>query len=109
MTPVVVGSELYGDSPAIARDVDAGGLVVELAMPLPLGEAVDVHFSCDRDEGRRDEMTARAVIREVRCLNANSSGEPTALRRYRLRFVSFDDQVPPERLLDGWGMNALLH
>jgi len=37
---VVVGSELCGDSAAVARNISAGGMLVEMPFALPLGSAV---------------------------------------------------------------------
>lgn len=110
--PVVVGSELYGDSPAIARNISAGGMLVEMAFPLPLGSAVTVHFTCPRPDGDADEIVARAEVKHHYCLNyvmTRGDGEPAVMRAIGLRFVEFEDDLPPERLLDGWTRETLLH
>jgi len=107
--PVVVGSELYGDSSAIARNISAGGMLVEMPFPLPLGSVVSVHFTCPRPDGDPDEIVARAEVKHHYCLNVAIGGEPTATRAIGLRFIDFEDDVPPERLLDGWTRELLLH
>jgi hypothetical protein len=109
MFPVVVGSELYGDSPAIARNVSTGGMLVEMAFPLPLGSVVTVHFTCAREEGDPDEIVARAEVKHHYCLNFAGGGEPAATRAIGLRFLDFDADLPPERLLDRWTRAPLLH
>ena len=40
----MIGSELYGDSFAVARNVSAGGILVEMSYAPPLGTVVTVHF-----------------------------------------------------------------
>lgn len=102
MFPVVVGSELYGDSPAVARNISTGGMLVEMAFPLPLGCVVTVHFTCDRPEAEPDEIVARAEVKHHYCLNFAGGGEPSSTRAIGLRFLDFDDELPPERLLDRW-------
>jgi len=107
--PVVVGSELYGDSPAIARNISAGGMLVEMAFPLPLGSVVSVHFTCARPDGDADEIVARAEVKHHYCLNFAHGTEASVMRGIGLRFLGFEDDVPPERLLDGWTRQTLLH
>jgi hypothetical protein len=46
---VMIGSELYGDANAIARNVSAGGILVEMSYAPPLGTVVTVHFQHARD------------------------------------------------------------
>ena len=107
--PVLVGSELYGDSPAIARNISAGGMLVEMAFPLPLGSVVTVHFRCARPEADDDEIVARAEVKHHYCLNFAQGSEASVMRGIGLRFIDFDDDVPPERLLDGWTRDRLFH
>lgn len=110
--PVIVGSELYGDSPAVARNISEGGILVEMAFPLPLGSVVSVHFQCAREGGDADEIVARAEVKHHYCLNfvgGLGADEPGVMRAIGLRFIEFEDDVPPERLLDGWTRETLLH
>lgn len=107
--PVVVGSELYGDSPAIARNISAGGILVEMPFPLPLGSVVSVHFTCDREGGEADTIVARAEVKHHYCLNFATGDEPGLMRGIGLRFLDFEQDLPAERLLDGWTRETLLH
>jgi hypothetical protein len=107
--PVLVGSELYGDSPAIARNISAGGMLVEMAFPLPLGSVVTVHFRCARPDADDDEIVARAEVKHHYCLNFAQGAEASVMRGIGLRFIDFDDDVPPDRLLDGWTRDRLFH
>ena len=59
---VVVGSELYGDSFAIARNVSAGGILVEMSYAPPLGSIVTVHFQNARADDLLDEIVVRAEV-----------------------------------------------
>jgi hypothetical protein len=97
---VVIGSELYGDTYAIARNVSAGGVLVEMTYAPPLGTVVTVHFkSSGGDEF--DEMVVRAEVKHHHYLNFSGSGEAAATRAIGLRFLDFVDageRVDPARL-----------
>ena len=97
---VVIGSELYGDSFAIARNVSAGGILVEMTYAPPLGTVVTVHFQYVhggergglRDEPERiDEIVARAEVKHHHYLNFSGSGEAASTRAIGLRFLEFVD------------------
>lgn len=109
MFAVTVGSELYGSSPAIARNISTGGMLVEMAFPLPLGSVVSVHFACERGDGEIDEIVARAEVKHHYCLNFATGDEPSVMRAIGLRFLEFEEDIPPERLLDGWTRHPMLH
>src|SRR5262249_29694628 len=92
---VLVGSELFGDTMAVARNISAGGMLVEMAEPLPLGSVVTVHFLCTRDDGQTDELIARAEGKHHYCLTCGGadSGPPPAIG---LKFLAFDARPPLE-------------
>jgi hypothetical protein len=94
---VVIGSEIYGDAVAIARNVSAGGILVEMSYAPPLGTVVTVHFQYAREAGQRDELVARAEVKHHHYLNF---GE-TSSRAIGMRFVEFvdaGDVILPERI-----------
>ncbi len=97
---VVVGSELFGDTVAVARNISTGGMLVQMAEPLPLGSVVTIVFVCERGErgeGPADELVARAEVKHHYCLNFQSRGAPdevAATRAMGLRFIDFDDALP---------------
>ncbi|HLU65864.1 MAG TPA: PilZ domain-containing protein [Kofleriaceae bacterium] len=99
--PVVVESELYGDTPAVARNISAGGMFVEMADPLPLGSVVLVSF---RAAGGGD-LSVRAEVKHHYCFNyGGAGGEPALARGIGLRFLEFFphgeqpiDLVPADR------------
>lgn len=97
---VVIGSELYGDSVAVARNVSAGGILVEMNYAPPLGTVVRVHFQNARDDDQLDEIVARAEVKHHHYLNFGDGGDASSSRAIGLRFVDFvdpDEPIAPER------------
>ncbi len=88
---VVSGSELYGDAHAIARNVSAGGILVEMSYAPPLGTVVTVHFQHARAEDLVDEIVVRAEVKHHHYLNFTGSGEAAGSRAVGLRFIEFVD------------------
>ncbi len=93
---VVIGSELYGDSNAIARNVSAGGILVEMSYAPPLGTVVTVHFQHIRSEDEIDEIVVRAEVKHHHYLNFTGSGEAASTRAIGMRFLEFVD--PGDRI-----------
>jgi hypothetical protein len=91
---VVIGSELYGDSFAIARNISAGGILVEMSYAPPLGTVVTVHFQQPRDGDQIDEIVARAEVKHHHYLNFTGSSadhDAASVRAIGLRFLDFID------------------
>jgi hypothetical protein len=89
---VVLGNELYGETVAVARNISAGGMLVQTPEVLPLGSVVTVHFQIGDSD---DEILARAEVKHHMCLNfASPDDEPRAARGMGLRFIDFDDNLP---------------
>ena len=102
---VVIGSELYGDSFAIARNISAGGCLVEMTYAPPLGTIVTVHFQYVRfaevPESEKaqfsipsgiDEIVARAEVKHHHYLNftgARGLDDAASTRAIGLRFLEF--------------------
>lgn len=98
---VLIGSELYGDTVGIARNVSAGGILVELSYAPPLGTVVTVHFQHVRGEDQVDEIVARAEVKHHHYLNFAGSGEAASTRAVGMRFLEFVDageQIEPDRV-----------
>lgn len=93
---VVIGSELYGDAVAVARNISAGGLLVEMSYAPPLGSVVTVHFRYERNAGVVDEIVARAEVKHHHYLNFAGTDDQASTRAIGLRFVEFLD--PGERV-----------
>lgn len=90
---VVIGSELYGDTVAIARNISAGGLLVEMSYAPPMGTIVTVHFQYPREECV-DEIVARAEVKHHHYLNFTGNrgmDDAASTRAIGLRFVEFLD------------------
>ncbi len=98
--PVMIGNELYGDGYAIARNVSAGGILVEMSYAPPLGTIVTVHFQHARGDDGLDEIVARAEVKHHHYLNfagADGSGESASTRAIGMRFLEFVDAGDPVR------------
>ena len=89
--PVLIGSELYGDGYAIARNVSAGGILVEMTYAPPLGTIVTVHFQHARGDDLIDEIVVRAEVKHHHYLNFAADGETARTRAIGMRFLEFVD------------------
>ena len=104
---VVIGSELYGDTVAVARNISAGGILVEMTYAPPLGTVVTVHFQCARDDDELetagappDELVVRAEVKHHHYLNFTGGNDAASSRAIGLRFLEFidpDERIPPDR------------
>jgi hypothetical protein len=104
---VVIGSELYGDTVAVARNISTGGILVEMTYAPPLGTVVTVHFQCARDDdeletagGAPDELVVRAEVKHHHYLNFTGGNDAASSRAIGLRFLEFidpDERIPPDR------------
>lgn len=89
--PVVIGSELYGDTWAIARNVSGGGILVQMNYAPPLGTVVTVHFQNNRGDDLIDEIVVRAEVKHHHYLNFAGNDEAASTRAVGLRFIEFVD------------------
>jgi hypothetical protein len=97
---VVIGSELYGDTYAIARNVSAGGILVEMSYAPPLGTIVTVHFQHAREDDQIDEIVVRAEVKHHHYLNFTGGNDAASARAIGLRFIEFlepEHGIPAER------------
>lgn len=100
--PVAIRSEAFGESSAIARNVSAGGIMVELPEPLPLGTPVQVFFSVPDSHAR---IVARGEVKNHYFLNfADPKGGLHALTGMGVRFTGFESDSD---LLLGLGLTRL--
>lgn len=86
LIPVVVASEIFGDSDAVARNLSAGGMFLEMSDPLPLGAVVTVHFQMPDSHG---DIAVRAEVKHQYCFNVTAGDRPHCARGIGLRFVEF--------------------
>ena len=97
---VVIGSELYGDTVAVARNISAGGILVEMTYAPPLGTVVTVHFQHARDDDQLDELVVRAEVKHHHYLNFTGGNDAASTRAIGLRFLEFvdpDERISPDR------------
>jgi PilZ domain-containing protein len=97
---VVIGSELYGDTFAVARNISAGGILVEMTYAPPLGTVVTVHFQHTHEDDQLDELVVRAEVKHHHYLNFTGGNDAASARAIGLRFLEFvdpDERIPPDR------------
>jgi hypothetical protein len=90
---VVVASEVDGEVAAVARNVSAGGMFVEMRDPPPLGTVVTVVFE---PPGGGSAISVRAEVKHHFCWNFQVADEPTSSRGVGLRFLELVDDEPAE-------------
>ncbi len=103
--PVIIGSELFGDSEGVARNISSGGMWVEMQDPLPLASVVTVRFSIPDSSG---EIVARAEVKHHYTFNYATDGEPTSARGIGLRFVEFVESSA-DLFHEAFTRNRVLH
>ena len=86
--PVWITSAEFGECQAIARNISAGGILIEMSEPLPLGCAVRVHFSMPDSH---DELVARGEVKRHYFLQFADETGPRCLTGMGIRFTGFED------------------
>lgn len=100
--PVAVRSDSHGETCAVARNISAGGMMLESPEPLPLGTRVQVFFSMPDSHAR---IVARGEVKNHYFLNfAGPRGGTQALTGMGVRFTSFESDTD---LLLGLGLTRL--
>lgn len=100
--PVSIRSDAFGECCAIARNVSAGGIMVEVTDPLPLGTKVQVYFSVPESPAR---IIARGEVKNHYFLNfADPGGRAKALTGMGVRFTTFESEAD---LMLGLGISRL--
>jgi hypothetical protein len=89
--PVVLVSDDFGETGAVARNISAGGMFVEMADPLPLRSLVTIHFDVPEGGG---EIAVRAEVQHHYCFNFGDVDGPASTRGVGLRFVEFLRESP---------------
>ena len=103
--PVIVGSEIYGECQAVARNISTGGMMIEMIDPLPLGAFVTVHFQVPDCTG---DIVVRAEVKHHYCFNFAQGAQPSSTRGIGLRFVEFVDDGA-DRLAESFTRSRVLH
>ncbi|MCS6911925.1 MAG: PilZ domain-containing protein [Myxococcales bacterium] len=87
--PVSISSEVFGESTAVARNISAGGIMLEVRDPLPLGTEVRVHFSMPDSPA---EIVARGEVKNHYFFNfSDGQGTAHALMGMGIRFLEFEN------------------
>jgi len=102
---VIVGSELYGDCPGVARNISTGGMMIEMVDPVPIGAVVTVTFEIPDSIG---EISVRGEVKHHYCFNFAQGTEPASSRGIGLRFLEFLQDAEPT-LRTKIGSSRILH
>jgi c-di-GMP-binding flagellar brake protein YcgR len=78
----------FAEIPAVARNISAGGMLIELVQPPPLGTLVTVHFRMPDSDSA---ITVRAEVKNHYYFNYWEDGEPRRACGMGVRFVEFVD------------------
>jgi len=85
--PVVVSSEEFGEVNAMARNISAGGILLEVQETLPLGTEVRIHFWMPDSQA---SIVARGDVKNHYFLNFTDGGEARSLTGMAVRFTEFE-------------------
>jgi len=99
--PVILSSEHFGECNAMARNISSGGILLELAEPLPLGTEVRVHFAMPESMAT---IVARGEVKNHYFLNFSDAGGARSLTGMAVRFTAFEAD---SREMMGLGMTRM--
>ena len=86
--PVILSSPEFGECNAMARNISAGGILIEMSDPMPLGTEVRVHFFMADSQAT---IIARGEVKNHYFLNfADSTGSAHSLTGMGIRFTEFE-------------------
>ncbi len=86
--PVILSTEEFGECNAMARNISASGILLELSDPMPLGTEVRVHFWMPDSQA---SIIARGEVKNHYFLNfADPQGAACSLTGMAIRFSEFE-------------------
>jgi hypothetical protein len=85
--PVILSSESFGECNAMARNISSGGILLEIAEPLPLGTEVRVHFAMPDSQA---SIIARGEVKNHYFLNFTDGGGARSLTGMAVKFTEFE-------------------
>jgi hypothetical protein len=103
--PVILSSEAFGECNAMARNISAGGILVEIADPLPLGTMVRVLFAFPDSQA---SIVARGEVKNHYYLNFSDGGGTRSLTGMAIKFTEFETESSSELDL-GLNRMRILH
>jgi hypothetical protein len=101
--PVIVSTDSFGDFNAMARNISAGGILLEVQEPLPLGTPVRILFWMPESQA---SIIARGEVKNHYFLNFAEGGEPRSLTGMAVKFDRFEADGE-ERLGRTLGVNQM--
>lgn len=91
--PVLLSSDQFGDVNAMARNISAGGILLEIAEPLPLGTFLRVHFTMGASyDPASPTIVARGEVKNHYFLNFADDSGPRSLVGMAVRFTEFETE-----------------
>ena len=93
--PVRVESVLFGELAAVARNVSAGGIFLEMRDPLPLGARVRISFMNPEETA---EIVAVGEVKNHYFVNYVQNGATRSVSGMAVRFEGFENES--QRVLD---------
>jgi len=84
--PVTVSSEEFAECAAVARNISAGGMLIEQVQPPPLGTEVTVAFRMPDSDAA---ICGRAEVKNHYFFNYWEDGEPRRASGMGVRFLEF--------------------
>src|SRR5687767_13444561 len=103
--PVIISSDAFGEVNAMARNISAGGILLEVAEPLPLGTAVRIHFWMPESQA---QIVARGEVKNHYFLNFSDGQQQRSLTGMAVRFTEFEAE-PKDTLGEGLTGLRILH
>jgi hypothetical protein len=85
--PVILSSDNFGECNAMARNISAGGILLEVQEPLPLGTPVRVHFAMPDSQA---SIIARGEVKNHYFLNFADGAGARSLTGMAVRFTEFE-------------------
>lgn len=85
--PVILSTEQFGECNAMARNISAGGILIEMNDPMPLGTEVRVHFMMQDSSAT---IIARGEVKNHYFLNFNDAGGQRSLTGMAIKFREFE-------------------
>jgi hypothetical protein len=109
--PVLISSDQFGEQNAMARNISAGGILLEIQEPLPLGTRVRVHFCMQSTARVADEgptIVARGEVKNHYFLNFADDSGPRSLTGMAIRFTEFETDSR-DHFAQGIGTLRVMH
>jgi hypothetical protein len=85
--PVILSTEEFGECNAMARNISAGGILIELPDPMPLGTEVRVHFMMPDSQAT---IIAKGEVKNHYFLNFTDGGGQRSLCGMAIKFTEFE-------------------